>query len=548
MKKKIFALAVIAALQMNVYAATKISPECSGNKLNITIDTAYESGKTVSVSVLKNGESKQAENAFAVEEVKVGDDKKIKFTLEIPENRSGVSSNGAYTVYVMGTEAGEFDFTGEDTRRQFVEFLAGAISAEDIYDALENNNDYKVSADNLGIKAELYNLLTAAEKNEFAARIASAAKSEATVIRQCQLLLAEKITANHSEHTSAALEMLNNEYNSVKYKDITDSEQKAFIDNYIKAQKPSADKFDDEYTLANVLYKLNKARYNEVLGYISNNGALLGITADSAYVQFNGYTDASKIAVCENIVRQLSQKSVSTKEEFAAVFAKAVSETPNTNTAGGGGSTGGGGSSGNSSKSSAGSSSNGTVSTITGTTVTEEDFVFDDVKNSWAKEAVTYLYKKGIVSGVNKNEFCPSNNVTREEFITMLMKSQTSELNGICKFSDVTEDAWYYPYVATAFERGIVYGISEDTFGIGNYITRQDMMVMIARVLTDDKNGIRTADELSDFDAVSDYAKEAVKTLYEKGIVSGNENKMIEPMKYTTRAEAAQLIYNIVKK
>ena len=35
-------------------------------------------------------------------------------------------------------------------------------------------------------------------------------------------------------------------------------------------------------------------------------------------------------------------------------------------------------------------------------------------------------------------------------------------------FNDVVSDEWYYPYLQTAFQGGIVKGISEDTFGCRN--------------------------------------------------------------------------------
>ncbi len=42
------------------------------------------------------------------------------------------------------------------------------------------------------------------------------------------------------------------------------------------------------------------------------------------------------------------------------------------------------------------------------------------------------------------------------------------------KFSDVDENKWYAPYVNTAADMGIVSGIEEDIFGVGekNYTSR----------------------------------------------------------------------------
>jgi len=72
------------------------------------------------------------------------------------------------------------------------------------------------------------------------------------------------------------------------------------------------------------------------------------------------------------------------------------------------------------------------------------------------------------------------------------------------------------------------------------------MITMIAR-LSEAGDAVRSIDEINDFDIVSDYAKDAVKKLYESGIVSGTGGGKISPLSNTTRAEAAQIIFNVLK-
>ena len=70
---------------------------------------------------------------------------------------------------------------------------------------------------------------------------------------------------------------------------------------------------------------------------------------------------------------------------------------------------------------------------------------------------------------------------------------------------------------------------------------------MVARILEADNSVVNTG-EVSDIDEVSDYAKEAVKTLYRRGIISGTGDGKSEPKKNTTRAEAAALIYKLLSR
>ena len=112
-------------------------------------------------------------------------------------------------------------------------------------------------------------------------------------------------------------------------------------------------------------------------------------------------------------------------------------------------------------------------------------------------------------------------------------------------FDDVNKKAWYYGYVSSAFKNGIVLGRNAKIFGIGDNVTRQDMAVIIFRA-AQLKASEKTAD-FSDFEKISDYAKEAVSALYSAKVLSGTGNGNFEPVKFATRAEAAKMIYEALK-
>ena len=112
-------------------------------------------------------------------------------------------------------------------------------------------------------------------------------------------------------------------------------------------------------------------------------------------------------------------------------------------------------------------------------------------------------------------------------------------------FADVAENDWYKPYVLTAKKLGIVNGVSDTQFGIGMNITRQDMAVMINRIL--DKNEV--TDKSSDFvdvDDVSDYALDAVRYVKRIGLIQGYDGQF-RPLDNLTRAEAAKVINSLIQ-
>lgn len=176
---------------------------------------------------------------------------------------------------------------------------------------------------------------------------------------------------------------------------------------------------------------------------------------------------------------------------------------------------------------------------------------FSDMENAaWAKPAVSYLAEKKIISGKSENEFCPSDNVFREEFVTMIVKAfefeKFAEEN---RFEDVTTDKWFAEYVTAANQNGIVSGLTEEVFGAGEKITRQDMAAILYRVIEKKNIELKSVNEevqFTDEAEIADYAKEAVSYLQTRGVISGMEDGGFKPGEYASRAQAAQMIYKIL--
>ena len=77
-------------------------------------------------------------------------------------------------------------------------------------------------------------------------------------------------------------------------------------------------------------------------------------------------------------------------------------------------------------------------------------------------------------------------------------------------------------------------------------ISREEMMVMLYRALKAAGIELSATVELnhSDFDEVSDYAKEAVSALIKSGLIAGSNGK-INPKGKATRAEVAVVLSRI---
>ena len=196
-----------------------------------------------------------------------------------------------------------------------------------------------------------------------------------------------------------------------------------------------------------------------------------------------------------------------------------------------------------------GNSSPGGMSAPTPTAAPES--TFRDLPSShWAYGYVKALAEKNVINGYDDGTFRPSNNVTREEFVKMIISATGMLQAGAeCEFSDVPAGAWYYEYVASAYAKEIVSGMDEGAFGIGTNITRQDVAVIAARIIKRLKGTVPETVEstLTDIDTVSDYATDSVKLLNGMGIINGYDDGSFMPKNTLTRAEAATIISRLIE-
>ncbi|MCM3634240.1 S-layer homology domain-containing protein [Paenibacillus camelliae] len=176
---------------------------------------------------------------------------------------------------------------------------------------------------------------------------------------------------------------------------------------------------------------------------------------------------------------------------------------------------------------------------------------FNDAKAiAWASDSIEGLAARGIVNGVTKDSFAPGKSVTRAEFVHMLMQTlDLSVANASSSFLDVKQDAWYYSSVATAQQLGIVNGRTDGSFGIYDEITRQEMAAMAYRAIQVAGialNADKAAAAFQDEQDIAAYAKKAVNAMHEAGIISGVGNNRFAPHGTATRAQAAVILYQLL--
>ena len=177
---------------------------------------------------------------------------------------------------------------------------------------------------------------------------------------------------------------------------------------------------------------------------------------------------------------------------------------------------------------------------------------FTDINGHWAKEHILFTVSRGLFSGTSKTTFSPNTTLTRGMFVTALGRlagiNPADYKNG--KFTDVKTDAYYAPYVNWAASKGIVNGTGATTFAPDNKITREQMAVIMKNYA--DKMGysipkMLEAVTFADNAQISFWAKNAVKTMQQAGVLSGKANNLFDPKGNATRAEAATVLHRFVE-
>lgn len=177
---------------------------------------------------------------------------------------------------------------------------------------------------------------------------------------------------------------------------------------------------------------------------------------------------------------------------------------------------------------------------------------FEDLQRfPWARKQIEVLASKGIVKGVTEKEYAPQKDISRADFLYSLIRTLGIDAEADENFDDIDQDAYYYKEIAIAKKLGITAGTGNNRFSPDACITRQDMMVLVVKTLRILKkltqDSVADVNMFADNSLISEYAKESVAIALKEELIVGSGSR-INPLKNTTRAEAAVLLYKIYNK
>ncbi len=177
---------------------------------------------------------------------------------------------------------------------------------------------------------------------------------------------------------------------------------------------------------------------------------------------------------------------------------------------------------------------------------------FIDVNvNDWYYETVKTAYEKGLMKGVSNTEFGADTNVTRGMFVTVLYRIENEPVAPKLNFTDVESGAYFASAIAWANANNIVTGVTDTEFAPNNNITREQMATILFRYAQ--YKGMETmtlAENLNQFadnTEISEYAVSALNWAVGADVMGGKGSGILDPKGFATRAEAAAVLVRMTK-
>lgn len=175
---------------------------------------------------------------------------------------------------------------------------------------------------------------------------------------------------------------------------------------------------------------------------------------------------------------------------------------------------------------------------------------FNDISNSYAKDAINKLVEAGILNGNGSGQFNPTGKISRQDFAIILVKGLGLDIESPAAtptFSDVPTSHYAYKYVEAAFKAGLLKGTGGGQFGLGQNLSRQDMAVIFARALGVNTQGYGQSLTFSDAGQIADYAKDAVGFAVANGLLTGIGGGKFDPTSIADRQSVALVASRLIQ-
>ena len=169
---------------------------------------------------------------------------------------------------------------------------------------------------------------------------------------------------------------------------------------------------------------------------------------------------------------------------------------------------------------------------------------------TWAEPAIELVDQEGIMTGYGDGSFGYERSLTRAEAVTLINRIKpdiTDNYNGIPRFPDVIQGAWYDRAIGIAANYGWVQGHDDGFFYPGDTLTRAEFSAMMQRAFDLEAEDETLAFKYADI-SENLWFTPSVSAMLENDLVRNSLSVNYQPANEVSRAEAAWVFAQLLSK
>lgn len=176
--------------------------------------------------------------------------------------------------------------------------------------------------------------------------------------------------------------------------------------------------------------------------------------------------------------------------------------------------------------------------------------VWPDVQGHWAAKSLQSLADKGWIQGYKDGNIRPERAVSRAEFVAILTRAlgTAGDESPSTSFTDM-QGHWAGSAVDSAHRQGWIQGLTAQTFGPDESLTREQAMVILSHAMQNQISISSTTalQSYKDEQQISAWASAAFQNAVSSGWISGYPDGTLKPKAAISRGEMAELLVRILK-